>query len=100
MTNTKHEALQAIDLFLTYRNEHGLTDEQAREHAVADIQKATADVPVGICGARLHYVSTYDGANVLCVCTKAPGHVQAGDAEHEDETRGGAPKAKWENPTW
>lgn len=46
MTPTE-SAGQAIDLFLTYRNEHGLDDEQARLHAVHDIEKA-AEAPVAV----------------------------------------------------
>lgn len=71
MTRTE-TAIQAIDLFLTYRDKHGLDDEQARLHAVHDIEKAVerlvAVAPEGfvrvqlstICQALVHEQWTLD----------------------------------------
>jgi hypothetical protein len=53
----------------------------------------------GVCGTRLHQQSVYLGSMYLTVCTKEPGHVDRGEREHEDETLGGAPGARWVNPT-
>lgn len=60
---------------------------------IASDADSTARMPLGVCGARLHDLS--GPWSHLFVCTKTPGHVDAGDAFHEDETRRGAPAARW-----
>lgn len=73
------------------------SDHDSTEEAALRVRFLNGAGPVGICGARL--TDSSGRWTHHFVCTKGPGHVEAGDREHEDLTRGGAPLAKWRQPT-
>lgn len=60
------------------------SDHGTPEEAAARVRFLNGGGPVGICGARCHTTSSYDGAHVLWVCAKTPAHVENGDADHQD----------------